>query len=169
MAAFTGPLSNSVDQQADELIAGLGADPSHKKASERAFVAFTGPLSNSVDQQVDELMANLGKQPSHNDAPEQAMVAEVTAGLGSDEVMTDLGSDSPHSDEEESFDKYTGGVGFELGYGLMNIKKLLSRPMGAYNVTVGRRRVHVDPAKMLRDPGLTSSSSGLHKPVQQQG
>ena len=135
MAAFTGPLSNSVDQQVDELIAGLGADPSHKKASERAFVAFIGPLPNSVDQQVDELMANLGKKLSHNDAPEQAMVAEVTAGLGSDEVIADLGSDSPHSDEEESFDKYTGGVGFERGYGLMNLKTFLRRFRRAYNVS----------------------------------
>ena len=130
MAAFIGPLSNSFDQQVAELIAGLGTEPSHKKAPERVLVAFIGPLSNSADQQVDELIANLGKQLSHNDAPEQAMVAEVTAGLGSDEVMADLGSDSPHSDEEESFDKYTGGVGFERGFRLMNIKRFLTKATG---------------------------------------
>ena len=99
------------------------------------LVAFIGPLSNSADQQVDELIANLGKQLSHNDAPEQAMVAEVTAGLGSDEVMTDLGSDSPHSDEEESFGKYTGGVGFGQGYGSMNSKMFLRRFRREYNVS----------------------------------
>ena len=141
MAAFIGPLSNRVDQQVDELIAGLGADPSRKKAPDRVLVAFIGPLSNSVDQQVDELMANLGKQLSHNDAPEQAMVAEVTAGLGSDEVMTDLGSDAPRTDEEESISGYTAGVGFGQGYGSMNSNVFLRRWRREYNVSYRRSQV----------------------------
>ena len=61
MAAFIGPLSNSFDQQVDELIAGLRTEPSHKKAPERVLVAFIWPLSSSADQQVDELNCQFGK------------------------------------------------------------------------------------------------------------
>lgn len=120
MVVFIGPLPNSVDQQVDDVMAGLGMDSPYsdedRSMSKQAMAAFIGPLSTSVDQQVDEVMAGLGMDP-------------------------------PHSDEVESFETFTGGVGYGGGYGLMKPKKLLERPRRSYDVTVGGYTVRVDVKK----------------------
>ena len=123
MSRIIGPLSNSVDQQVDELMAGLGEGSHHsgeaQRTSEQVGPQIIGPLSNSIEQQVDEVMAGLGG-----------------------------GSNSNHSDEDESFETFRGGVDQGGGgHALMNPKKFLKRPRAAYTVTVGNCRVKIDIAK----------------------
>ena len=122
MSRIIGPLSNSVDQQVDELMAGLGEGSHHsgevQRTSEQVGPRIIGPLANSVDQQVDELMGGLGG-----------------------------GSNSNHSDEDESFETFGGGTGFAAGHALMDPKKFLKRQRIAYTVTVGNYRVKVDVGK----------------------
>ena len=134
MSRIIGPLSNSVDQQVDEVMAGLGEGPHHsnegQRTSEQAMPRIIGPLSNSVDQQVDELMAGLG-EGSH------------------------------HSDEDESFETFTGGTGFGAGHGLMDPKKFLNRPRHAYTVTVGDYRHQSQVAGTRLTAAVTTPSASV--------
>ena len=63
------------------------------------------------------------------------------------ELQAGLGMESPRSDEEESFERFPGGVGYGRGYGFMKPKKFLKRPRRSYGVTVGGYTVHIGVQK----------------------